>query len=149
MIIDPTTSSNAAKIAELEIAIFVARQKVEKWCRNCSAIEEKVARLEEDCSVLREREMKDQGRIRSLVEDLERKERDFREKFVEVVEWRRKREELEGEISGLKENAEKVSDKMPKRRKGNRVVTPDQKRSWELVVADSENEGEGDEMGFY
>ncbi|ONK78381.1 uncharacterized protein A4U43_C02F18190 [Asparagus officinalis] len=89
--------------------------------------------------------MRDQDRIKSLVEDLGRKDRDFREKFVEVVGWRRKCEELEGEISGLKENAEKVSDKMPKRRKGNRLVTPEQKRSWELVVPDSENEGEGDD----
>ncbi|ONK80450.1 uncharacterized protein A4U43_C01F17840 [Asparagus officinalis] len=145
MLLEPATSSNGAKIPELEIANFVARQDAEKWQRNCSALEEKLARLEEDCGVLREREVKDRERIKSLVEELERKERDFREKFVEVVELRRKCEELEGEISGLRGNAVKMPDEMPKRGKEDRVVTPEQKRSRELVAANSESEGESDD----
>lgn len=70
--------------SESDFAKLSATQEVEKYKRECCCLRESVARLNEDCSMLREREAKDRGTIKSLLEEMEAKEREFREKLVEL-----------------------------------------------------------------
>lgn len=152
--------------SQAEVAKFVARQEVDKCRRECSALQDRVARLEEDCGMLRKMEAKDQERIKRLVEEIEAKERDFQEMFIEmkveirdlqcgknravakVAQWRRRCEDLIEEVSRLRRGemvvAGEIEEEMPLRNEGH-LSTPERKRSSVFLGAGNESESMGED----
>ncbi|ONK66896.1 uncharacterized protein A4U43_C06F13230 [Asparagus officinalis] len=93
-----------------EFSSFVASQEVEDHKRVSVILREVVARLEEDCRNLRKKEQSDRETIKRLLEEMEKKERNFREKLLEieckkkkvenaVLEWKNEYAELEARVS--------------------------------------------------
>lgn len=129
-----------ALLSNAEVEKFVAFQESERCKRDCSRFQDAVFRLEEDCSILRERDLKGQEMIRRLVDEMEGKSREFTEKYVELTtaindlecgkkralkeadEWKNKCRELQAGVFRGRESAngsgQPLHDEMPRTRLG-------------------------------
>lgn len=152
--------------SQAEVARFVARQEAEKCRRECSALQDRVAILEEECRMLSEREAKYRERNKRLMEEIEAKGRDFQEKFIEMkveirdldcaknraireaATWKKRCGELVEENSRLKGvvmvAAAEVGGEMPRRNEG-QLLTPERKRSSEFLGVGRESESMGED----
>lgn len=100
--------------SQSELAKLAAIREVENQKRVCLMLREMVARLEEDCKILREREIrdreivarleqdnktlrereiKDRETIKGLLEEIQQKDRNFKEKLLEIELEKKKAED--------------------------------------------------------
>ncbi|XP_020244046.1 uncharacterized protein LOC109822281 isoform X1 [Asparagus officinalis] len=98
--------------SHLKLSKLAASQEIDNQRRVCLMQREVMARLQEDNKTLREREARDQETLKCLLEEMAKKDRDFREKLLEfecgekraqceVLEWKSKYCELEARVSRL------------------------------------------------
>ena len=138
--------------SQLEFAKLFASQEVDKYRRECVSLRETVARLNEDCKTMRERELRDQKSIKGLLEEIEMKDREFAEKFVElkveirdlergkkrtqneVDEWKKKCADCEDQLSELVNETAVEFEKKENEHKEKFVVLAEQNSDLEHKV---------------
>ncbi|XP_026662921.2 apical junction molecule-like [Phoenix dactylifera] len=78
------SASLEAKHRESEVGKLIASEEFEKSRRNCARLEEQLTRIKEDLGVVQVREKRALERIDALSAELEKKEKERREEFVEL-----------------------------------------------------------------
>ncbi|ONK66904.1 uncharacterized protein A4U43_C06F13310 [Asparagus officinalis] len=113
-----------------EVSKFVANQEVENHKAISLVLNKMVIRLEEDCKSLRKRELSDRETIKGLMEKLEKNDRDFKGKLLEMelgkkkledeaLQWKNKLEARVSKIVGERKERE-LKEKLVKLAEENR-----------------------------
>ncbi|ONK66828.1 uncharacterized protein A4U43_C06F12430 [Asparagus officinalis] len=100
------------KLSQSELSNFVASQEIENLRRVSLMHRETLARLQEDNKILRERELRDQETIEGLLGEIEKKERDSREKLLELEREKKRAQDEAFEWKNNHSGASKFIDEI-------------------------------------